>query len=69
MHCSGCDPGVEGGVLQLGMAEQCLDDADIDAVFEQVGSKAVAQRVRADALGDPCSLCRLDDNAVQFALC
>src|SRR5690606_3092301 len=41
--------GVEGGVLQLGVAEQRRNDADIDAVLQQVRGKAVAQRVRADA--------------------
>src|SRR5690606_29816762 len=40
--------GVEGGVLQLRVAEQRLDYPDVDAVLEQVGGKAVAQRVRAD---------------------
>ena len=34
------------------MAEQCLDDADIDAVLEQMGGEAVAQRMRSDALVD-----------------
>jgi hypothetical protein len=36
----------------LGVAEQDLDDADIDAVFEQMGREAMAQRVRSDPLGD-----------------
>src|SRR5918993_4123048 len=43
--------GVEGGVLELGVAEQRLDHPDVDAVLEQVGGEAVAQRMRADALG------------------
>ena len=34
------------------MPEQRLDDADVDAVLEQVGRKAVTQRVRPDTLGD-----------------
>lgn len=49
------------------MAEQRLDDADIDAVFEQMGREAVAQRVRADALGYPRCLSGFDHDAVELA--
>jgi hypothetical protein len=63
---SGRNLGVEGGVLQLGVPEQDLDDADIDAVFQQMGGKAVAQRVRSDPFGDLRGLCRLDDDAMQL---
>ena len=38
------------------MAEQDLDDADVDAVLEQVRGEAVPQRVRADVLGEPSRL-------------
>ena len=62
----GCNLGVEGGVLEPGMAEQCLDDPDIGSILEQVGSKAMAQCVRADPLGDPCCLGGLDDNAMEL---
>src|SRR3954447_4494767 len=44
--------GVECGRLEPGMAEQGLDDADIDAVFQQMRREAVPQRVRPDPLGD-----------------
>ena len=46
------------------MAEQCLDDADIDAVLEQMGGEAVAQGMRSDALVDVRRLCGFDDDAV-----
>src|SRR5277367_5705724 len=65
-HRSGRNLGVEGGVLQLGVAEQNLDDADVDAVFQQMGGKAVPQRVRSDPLGDLRGLCRLDDDAMEL---
>ena len=48
----GRDLGVERGRLKLAVAEQDLDDADVDILFEQVGGEAVTQRVRADALAD-----------------
>ena len=49
------------------MAEQRLDDADIDTVLEQVGGEAVAQGVRADALVDIGGLSRFDDDTVELA--
>src|ERR1700691_5405310 len=58
-HRSGRDLGVEGGVVQLRVPEQDLDDADIDAVLEEMGGETVPQRVRSDPLGDlrgPCAL-------------
>ena len=39
------DPGVEGGVVQLGVTEQRIDHPDVDVVLEKVGGEAVAQRV------------------------
>ncbi len=47
------DAGVERRRLQLGVAQQNLDDPDIDALFEQVGGEAMAQGVRRHALVDP----------------
>ena len=44
---------VERGRLELAVPEQDLDDADVDVLLEQVGGKAMPQRVRADALADP----------------
>src|SRR4029077_14229458 len=46
------DAGVERGGLQLGVAEQDLDDTDVDVLVEQVSGEAVPQGVRRDALGD-----------------
>src|SRR5207245_2497243 len=46
------DPGVERGRVKPAVAEHGLDHADIDAVFQQMGGKAVAQRMGADPLGD-----------------
>ena len=46
------DAGVERGRLQFGVAEQDLDHADVDVLFEQVSGEAVPQGVRRDALGD-----------------
>ena len=43
-----------------------LDDTDIDAVLEQVGREAVAQRVRPDPLGDLRRLRRLDHDAMKL---
>src|SRR3546814_8033883 len=57
----------KGGGIEVGVSEQSLDDADVDAVLEQVGGKAVAQGVRPDALVDIGRLSRLDDDAVELA--
>ncbi len=65
-HRPGRDLGVEGGVVQLGVPEQDLDDPDVGAVLQQVGGEAVAQRVRPDPLGDVGGLCRLDDDAMEL---
>ena len=65
-HRPGRDLGVEGGVVQLGVPEQDLDDPDVGAVLQQVGREAVAQRVRPDPLGDVGGLRRLDDDAIEL---
>src|SRR3954464_5257319 len=59
--------GVERGRVELGMAEQDLDDANVHVLFEQVGGEAVAQRVGRHALLDPGGLGRLVDGAVELA--
>ncbi len=41
---------VDGRLLEIAMAEQHLDGAQVGAGFEQVGGEAVAKRVRMDAL-------------------
>jgi hypothetical protein len=48
------------------MAEQRLDDADVDPVLEQVGGEAVPLRVRSDPLGDARRQTGLDDEPVQL---
>ncbi len=37
-------------LLDVAMSEKMLDHPDIDALLEQMGCKAVAQRMRRDAL-------------------
>lgn len=43
---------VTGGGVDLAMAEQHLDDADVGTVFQQVGGEGVAQSVNRDSLAD-----------------
>src|SRR4051812_2889003 len=47
--------GVERGRVELGMAEQDLDDANVHVLFEPMGGEAVAQRVGRHALLDPAT--------------
>ena len=49
------------------MAEQRLDDANIGAALEQVGCKAVAQRVQRHRLPDPGRFRRLVEQTVELA--
>jgi hypothetical protein len=44
------DARVKGRGVELGMAEQHLDDADIGVLFQQVRGEAVPQRVRRHSL-------------------
>src|SRR5690349_4837271 len=46
------DAGVERRRVELLVSEQNLDDADIGLLLQEVGGKAVPQRMNADALGD-----------------
>ena len=48
------------------MAEQHLDDPDIDAVFQQMRGKAVPQCVWTDAPGNLGGVGRLDDDAIEL---
>src|SRR5208337_4083617 len=43
---------VERGRVELGVAQQNLDHANVDVLLEQVRCKAVPQSMRGDALGD-----------------
>ena len=67
LHRSGRYLGVNGGGIDLGVAQQHLDHADIDALFEQVSGKRMAQSVRTHALMDPGELGRLMHGAVQLS--
>src|SRR5258707_11731791 len=46
------DARIERGRLELGVAKQDLDHANIDVLLEQMGGEAVPQGVRRHALGD-----------------
>jgi hypothetical protein len=61
------DAGVERGRLQLGVAEQDLDYADVNLLFEQVSGEAVPQGVRRDSLGDARRLRRGVNGAHELA--
>ena len=65
-HRARCHLGVEGGVLELGVAEQRLDNADIDAIFQKMGGKAVPQGMRADASGNLGRLGCFDDHTIEL---
>src|ERR1035437_353721 len=62
----GCHPRIERRVVELGVSEQNLDDADVDAILEQMRGEAVAQRMRAHTLGDAGGLCCLFDDAAEL---
>src|SRR5215468_800429 len=49
------------------MAQERLDDSDIGAAFQQVGRKAVAQRVQRHTLPDPGCIRRLVEQPVELA--
>src|SRR5215472_18894722 len=69
-HCPdrlGGDAGVERGRIQLGVAEQHLDNANIDILLEQVSGKAVPQGVRTDTLLDASGFRSLMDSPVDLA--
>src|SRR3546814_20933310 len=66
-HRLRCDLRVKGGGVECGMTEQHLDDADIDAILEQVRGEAVAQGVRSDTLVDIRGLGCLDDDPIEPA--
>src|SRR3954449_7549276 len=45
----GRHPGIERRCVQFRMSKQHLDDANVDILLQEVGGKAVAQRVWSDA--------------------
>src|SRR5215471_3851216 len=61
------DAGVKGRGVELGMAEQNLDDADVGVLFQQMRGEAVAQRVRRHALLDAGGLGSAMDGAIELA--
>ena len=54
---AGHDMGVNLGGLDIRVAEQFLEDADIDSVFQHMRGEAMAQRVATNPFVDPCLLC------------
>src|SRR3546814_19023208 len=66
-HRLRCDLRVKGGGVECGMTEHHLDDADIDAILEQVRGEAVAQGVRSDTLVDIRGLGCLYDDPIELA--
>ena len=48
------------------MAEQDLDDANVDAVLQEVRGEGMAQRMRPDALGDPSRPSSLHHDAMKL---
>src|SRR3954452_15825333 len=50
------DAGVKSGGVELGVAEQHLDDADVGVLLQQMRGEAVPQGVRRHPLLDPGSL-------------
>src|SRR5215472_12432977 len=61
------DAGVKSRGIELGMAEQDLDDADVSVLFQQMRGEAVPQRVRRHAFLDPGSFGRGMDGAVELS--
>lgn len=58
--------GVEGGVLQLAVAEQNQDKPDVGPVLQQRDGEAVAESMRTEPLGDLRRLGRLNHDTVQL---
>src|SRR5262249_59257298 len=61
------DAGVTGGGVELGMAEQHLDDPDVSILFQEMRGEAVPQRVRRHPLLDPSRLGGGVDGATELA--
>ena len=56
---TGCDPHVARCRVQFFVTQERLDLSDVDAVIEEMGREAVAQRMQRHALLDPGCFCRL----------
>ena len=64
---SGCNFGVEGGRTQVRVAQQRLYDPNINPFFQQMGGKAMPQRVRPDPLANAGRPCGFDNNAKKLS--
>ena len=53
---------------QVGMAEQRLNDANVDASLQEMGGETVPQRMRGDGLVDPGLLSRPAASVLQGAV-
>src|SRR5579864_1010364 len=51
-----CHPCIAGGSRDITMAEQILNHVNVDTLFQQMGGKAVTQRVHGDRFIEPCGL-------------
>src|SRR5262249_17716567 len=54
--------------LEVAMAEQLLDGADVGSALQQMCRERVAERVAGDRLGEPCSARRLLHGALHRGL-
>ena len=65
----GGDAGVKRRAVELGVAHQNLDHANIDAAFQQMGGEAVPQRMRRNALVDAGGVGGGVAGAIELARC
>src|SRR5215471_15060288 len=61
------DAGVERRRIELLVPEQHLDDADIGLLFQEMGGKAVPQRVNTDTFGNAGTPCCQANDPVELA--
>ena len=59
---------VDLGGADIYMSQQNLDDANIDASFQQVRGEAVSKRVWAEAMIEPALVSRLDESSPRGAV-
>ncbi len=64
---AGGNAGIARRRIELVVTEQRLNDADINAALQEVGGKAVAQRMQGHGLGDPGGAGGLMEQAVELA--
>src|SRR5216683_6553784 len=63
----GCDPGIEGRGVELGMPQQDLDHPNVGVLFQKMRRKAVTERVRGHRLADPGHVSRGMTGAPELA--